>query len=116
MIALDAKNQAGCSDGAVKHISVNTDFSLNAPKQWSFADGAFMPSGLKKSKVDFVLSVYDETENKVFETTSRMKGWDGKLPGGATASAGSVYSYKVIITSDRTQEQKYFFGTFNVFP
>jgi PKD repeat protein len=116
MIALNAKNQAGCSDGAVKHISVNTDFALNAPKQWSFADGAFMPSGLKKSKVDFVLSVYDESEHKVFETTSRMKGWDGKLPGGATAPSGSVYSYKVIITSDRTQEQKYFFGTFNVFP
>jgi PKD repeat protein len=116
MIALNAKNQAGCADGAVKHISVNTDFVLGAPKQWSTADGAFMPQGLKKSKVDFTLSIFDASGTKVFETSSRVKGWDGKLPGGTQASTGSTYSYKVIITSDRTQEQKYFYGTFNVFP
>ncbi len=116
MIALNAKNQAGCADGAVKHISVNTDFVLGAPKQWSTADGAFMPQGLKKSKVDFTLSIFDASGTKVFETSSRVKGWDGKLQGGAQASTGSTYSYKVIITSDRSQEQKYFYGTFNVFP
>jgi len=116
MIALNAKNQAGCADGAVKHISVNTDFSLGAPKQWTIADGAFMPQGLKKSKVDFILSIYDSSGAQVFETSSRVKGWDGKLPGGSQASSGSTYSYKVIITNDRTQEQKYFYGTFNVFP
>jgi PKD repeat protein len=116
MIALNAKNQAGCADGAVKHISVNTDFALGAPKQWTIADGTFMPQGLKKSKVDFTLTIYDATGQEVFETSSRVKGWDGKLPGGAQAASGSTYSYKVIITSDRTQEQKYFYGTFNVFP
>lgn len=116
MIALSAKNQAGCSDGAVKHISVNSDFTLGAPAQWSVAEGAFMPQGLKKSKVDFVLTIYDTAGTKVFETSSRVKGWDGKLPGGAVASSGSTFNYKVIITSDRTQEQKYFNGTFNVFP
>jgi PKD repeat protein len=116
VIALNAKNQAGCADGAVKHISVNTDFTLGAPKQWSVADGVFMPQGLKKSKVDFTLTIYDAAGQEVFETSSRVKGWDGKLPGGAQAQSGSTYSYKVIITSDRTQEQKYFYGTFNVFP
>jgi hypothetical protein len=75
-----------------------------------------MPQGLKKSKVDFVLTIYDTYGTKVFETSSRVKGWDGKLPGGAVASSGSTFNYKVIITSDRTQEQKYFNGTFNVFP
>jgi PKD repeat protein len=116
MIALNAKNEAGCADGAVKHISVNSDFALGAPAQWSTADGAFMPQGLKKSKVDFVLSIYDQAGNRIFETSSRIKGWDGKLPSGATAATGSTFSYKVIISNDHSQEQKYFFGTFNVFP
>jgi PKD repeat protein len=115
-IALSAKNTAGCSDGAVKHICVNSDFNLGAPKQWSASDGPFMPQGLKKSKVDFTLSIYDASGNRVFETENRTKGWDGKLPGGSSAVSGSTYTYKIIITSDRSQEQKYFFGTFNVFP
>jgi PKD repeat protein len=116
MIALNAKNQAGCADGAVKHISVNADFALGAPKQWSPADGAYMPQGLKKSKVDFIMSIYDSTGKEIFSTTSRVKGWDGNIPGGTRAASGSTYTYKVIITSDRSQEQKYFYGTFNVFP
>ena len=116
MIALNAKNEAGCSDGAIKHISVNSDFALGAPAQGSIADGSFMPQGLKKSKVDFTLSIYDSSGSKVFETSSRIKGWDGKLPNGASAASGSTYTYKVIISNDHSQEQKYFFGTFNVFP
>jgi hypothetical protein len=39
-----------------------------------------------------------------------------KLPNGAIAASGSTYTYKVIISNDHSQEQKYFFGTFNVFP
>ncbi len=115
MIALNAKNAAGCTDGAVKHISVNSDFALGAASQWSPKDGPYMPQGLKKSKVDFILSIYDANNTKLFETTSRVKGWEGKLPGGATATNG-VYTYKVIITNDLTQEQKYFNGTFSVHP
>jgi PKD repeat protein len=116
MVALSAKNAAGCSDGSVKHISINTDFNLGAPKQWSIVGGPFMPQGLKKSKVDFTLSIFNASGERVFETSNRTKGWDGKLPSGGVATAGSTYTYKVIITTDRSQEQKYFFGTFNVFP
>jgi hypothetical protein len=116
MIALNAKNAAGCTDGAVKHISVNSDFALGAPNQWSMKNGAFMPQGLKKSKVDFVLSIFDKDGAKVFTTNNRQKGWDGKLPSGTLAAAGSTYSYKVIITTDFAQEQQYFNGTFSVFP
>lgn len=116
MIVLNAKNQAGCSDGAVKHISVNSDFNLSAPKQWSIADGAFMPQGLKKGKIDFEMAIFDQAGNKIFTTTSRVKGWDGKLANGAMASSGSTFSYRVIMSNDRTQELKYFNGTFIVFP
>jgi PKD repeat protein len=116
MIGLNVKNPAGCSDGSVKYISVNSDFDLGAPKQWSPAKGNFMPQGLKKNKVDFEMVIYTMSGEKVYETSNRAKGWDGKLSGGAQASSGENYTYKVIVTNDHTQEQKYFFGTFNVFP
>ncbi len=116
MIALNAKNSAGCSDGAVKHISVNSDFALGASSQCSIKNGGFMPQGLKKNKVDFVLSIYDNKGAKVYETSNRQKAWDCKLPGGAYAAEGSTFIYKVIITNDFAQEQQYFNGTFNVFP
>jgi PKD repeat protein len=116
MIALNAKNEAGCSDGAVKHISVNTDFTLDAPQSWSFSKGAYMPAGLKKNKVDFSMVILDSNGNKVYQTTSRLKGWDGKLPGGAMAEAGTQFNYIIIITNDLTQEQKYFNGPFTVSP
>lgn len=116
MIALNAKNAAGCTDGAVKYISINSDFSLGASSQWSMKSGAFMPQGLKKSKVDFVLSIHDRQGVKIFETTNRQKGWDGKLPSGVQSAEGSEFTYMVIITNDFTQEQQYFNGTFSVFP
>jgi PKD repeat protein len=116
MVALSAKNAAGCSDGSVKHISINSDFNLGAPKQWSIVDGPFMPQGVKKGKVDFTLTIYNAFGERVYETSNRTKGWDGKLPGGGIATAGSTFTYKIILTNDRSQEQKYFFGTFNVFP
>lgn len=116
MIALNASNEAGCSDGAVKHIAVNTDFTLDAPQSWSFSKGVFMPAGLKKNKVDFQLTVLDSNGKKVYQTNSRTKGWDGKLPDGRSVAPGEMYSYMVIITNDLTQEQKYFNGILTVSP
>lgn len=116
MIALSAKNEAGCTDGAVKHISVNTDFALDAAQSWSFSKGTYMPAGLKKNKVDFTMTLIDASGKRVFETSSRMKGWDGKLPDGRIAGAGEVFSYMIIITNDLTQEQKYFNGILTVSP
>jgi PKD repeat protein len=116
MIALNAKNDAGCTDGAVKHISVNADFALEAPQSWSFAKGAYLPAGLKKNKVDFTMTILDSNGNKVYQTNSRLKGWDGKLSGGRMAQAGEQFNYMIIITNDLTQEQKYFNGPLTVSP
>lgn len=116
MIALNAKNDAGCTDGAVKHISVNADFALEAPQSWSFAKGTYLPAGLKKNKVDFTMAIIDSNGNKVYQTNSRLKGWDGKLPGGRMAQAGEQFNYMIIITNDLTQEQKYFNGHLTVSP
>jgi hypothetical protein len=71
---------------------------------------------LKKNKVDFTMTILDSNGNKVYHTNSRLKGWDGKLPGGQTAQAGEQFNYMIIITNDLTQEQKYFNGHLTVSP
>jgi len=75
-----------------------------------------MPQGLKKGKVDFEMEIFDQSGIKIFSTSSRVKGWDGKLPNGTSASSGSSFSYRVVMSNDRSQELKYFNGTFIVFP
>ncbi|MBX7053261.1 MAG: PKD domain-containing protein [Flavobacteriales bacterium] len=116
LIALSVRNDYGCEDGAVKHVTINTDFSLDAPEKYTVGRGTFMPQGLKQSKANFVMSIYTMDNNKVFETSNRLKGWDGSLPGGTKASAGQQFKWKVIITNDITKEQKYFNGILTVSP
>jgi hypothetical protein len=62
------------------------------------------------------MTIFDINGNQVFQTTSRIKGWDGKLPNGTYAAAGESYHWKVIIENDLSKEQKYFNGTLNVSP
>jgi PKD repeat protein len=116
LIALSAKNNYGCHDGTVKNISVNSDFALNAPNAIVAGKETFMPSGLKQTKVNFVMTIYNEIGEEVFQTSNRLKGWDGKIAGGALPLEGSKFSWKVIITNDITQEQKYFNGILTVSP
>jgi large repetitive protein len=116
IVALNVLNENGCTDGTVKQIAVNTDFKLDAPSEFTAGREVFMPLGLKQSKVNFTLSVYDQAGNKVFETSSRIKGWDGKIPGGTVAEEGSIYNWKVIITNDINKEQKYFNGSVKISP
>ncbi len=116
LVALSAKNDYGCRDGEAKNISINTDFALNANNTLRIGKDTFMPSGLKQTKVNFVLTMYDSEGKEIFQSSNRLKGWDGKLADGKFAPAGSNYSWKVIITNDITREQKYFNGILTVSP
>lgn len=115
-IALNVINENGCSDVIVKQISVNTDFKLDAPGSFSSGSEMFMPLGLKQNKVNFVMSIFSKQGVKVYETSSRLKGWDGKLPDGTFAIPGESYDWKIVISNDLTKEQKYFNGTLTVSP
>ncbi|MBL0316673.1 MAG: PKD domain-containing protein [Flavobacteriales bacterium] len=116
LIALSVRNDYGCEDGAVKHVIINSDFPLDADDKYAVGKGTFMPQGLKKSKANFELTIYNQDNTKVFETSNRQKGWDGTLPGGTKATAGQQYKWKVIITNDITKEQKYFNGILTISP
>ncbi len=115
-ISLHVLNEYGCTDIVVKQVSVNSDFKLDAPQVIRIGSDNFMPKGLKDNKVKFVMSIVDQNGNQVYQTSNRLKGWDGKLPNGTYATPGDSFKWKVIIENDLTKEQKYFNGTFNVSP
>jgi PKD repeat protein len=115
-IALHVINENGCTDVIIKQVSVNSDFKLDAPQAFTSGSEVFMPRGLKDSKVNFVMTIFDRNGNQVYETNTRLKGWDGKLPNGTYATPGESYSWKVIIENELTKEQKYFNGTLLVSP
>jgi PKD repeat protein len=116
MLALQVTNQYGCSNGTVKHISVNSDLNLGASKTLKISKETFMPEALKPNKHNFVLTIYDQSGNAVYETSNRSKGWDGTLNGGRLASIGENYQWRVLIINDLTKEEKYFNGTLNIIP
>jgi PKD repeat protein len=116
MLALQVTNQYGCSNGTVKHISVNSDLNLGASKTMKIGKDTFMPEALKSNKHNFVLTIYDPSGNAVYETSNRSKGWDGALSGGSQATIGQNYQWRVLIINDLTKEEKYFNGTLNIIP
>jgi PKD repeat protein len=115
-VVLEVMNGQGCSDVAIKTISVNAEVNLDAQATFSPTGQLFMPTYLKNNKTNFTLSVFSSEGRKIFETNNRSKGWDGKLPDGTIAAAGAVYSWKVIMSNDNSQEEKYFNGTLTINP
>lgn len=115
-VSLQVVNEYGCTDATIKTIHVNTDFNIGAASSFNPGEEVFMPSGLKDNKVRFELSIYDAQGNKVFETTSRSKGWDGKLADGSFAPKGNKYSWKIIMTNDNNKEERYFNGIVTINP
>jgi PKD repeat protein len=114
-IALNVVNDFGCSSIKGKHVYVNSSYNINAPISFSPGKETFMPEGLVKSKFSFKMRVYNESGQKVFESSSKFKGWDGKLPDGTLAGVGESFTWVVIMETE-DGEEKYFNGTVNVTP
>ncbi|MFM9986804.1 MAG: PKD domain-containing protein [Flavobacteriales bacterium] len=115
-VILEVMNAQGCSDVAIKTISVNAEYNLDATKTFNPNGALFMPSYLKNNKSNFTLSIFSADGRKVFETNNRSKGWDGKLPDGSVAASGAQFSWKVILSNDNSQDEKYFNGTLTINP
>ena len=114
-ILLQVSNEFGCVDKKVKYINFNEDYNLKAPEKFSPSKETFMPEGLKQGKSNFKLTVFNG-EQPIYETTSKSKGWDGKLPSGVSASAGQQFPWIVIIYNEATKEEKYFSGIVTILP
>jgi PKD repeat protein len=114
-ILLEVSNEFGCVDKKVKYINFNEDYNLKAPEKFSPSKETFMPEGLKQGKSNFKMTIYNG-EQPIYETTSKSKGWDGKLPSGSSASAGQQFPWIVIIYNEATKEEKYFSGIVTILP
>ncbi len=115
-VALEVTNEYGCTDGTVKQISVNADYNLGAQNGIVAGKETFMPAYLKQNKSTFVMEIFNAEGKKVYETNNRNKGWDGILADGNKAKVGDNYQWKVIVTSEITQDEKYFNGTLTINP
>jgi len=116
LVTLLVVNEYGCKDDAVKTIMVNADFNIGASSGFNPSKDNFMPAGLKDNKVKFEMSIYTTFGVKVYETISKTKGWDGKLADGSIAGDGSQYTWKVVMTTDNSKEEKYFNGIVTIIP
>ena len=109
-IILKASNNNGCYTEVERVILVKENSEPNVIHGAEF----FMPQFLKKNKGRFVLSIFDSNDNKVYETSNRTKGWDGKI--GHIRSVNSNFRWKAVITDEKSDESQYIFGTFNIQP
>ncbi len=117
VIELVVSNEFGCSDTKARTISVNADYALMAPSQFSpDGDGvfdSFMPRAFMDDDMNFDLKIYSGDE-VVFHTTDADNPWKGQLPDGSTAQKGKAYSW-VAIVKDLNGE-KYYSGTITITP
>lgn len=109
-ILLKASNKNGCYTEVERTIVVKENSDPNV----IHGGESFMPQFIKKTKGRFVLSICDNSGNQVYETSNRTKGWDGKV--GQVRQVNNSFSWKAIITDEKSGESQYIFGTFNIQP
>lgn len=113
-VTLHVSNDFGCTDDIAKQISVNPNFNIGAATVFHPGSELYMLSGLKNKDMKFELAIYNDNNEKVYETKSYLKGWNGKLADGSLAHSGK-YKWRVLLTNAKS-EQTYFNGEFTIFP
>ena len=102
ILATDAN---GCTRNFTVNVSVQSckDYVPNAftPNGDGINDVFRIPRGMKIQLEEF--SIYDQWGNKVFTTTNRNSGWDGRFNGKDSYAGGYVYIIKGIADNKRKQ-------------
>jgi gliding motility-associated-like protein len=100
---LIAFNSAGCTDTVCYPVSAIIDPLLDVPNAFTPNSGdvnsVVMVRGFGISKIKFI--IWNRWGQKVFETSNRMQGWDGRVKG--VVQPMDVYAY--------TLEVEFFDGT-----
>jgi gliding motility-associated-like protein len=84
-VQLWATNELGCTDSILRIVNVDDVFLVHVPTAFS-PDGDGLNEilnviGNDISNVDFHFMIFDRWGEKVFDSTDRDKGWDGKYNG-----------------------------------
>lgn len=103
VVQLVASSPHGCQSVAQHSIEVGSRFGIGGSGRFSpNGDGrydTFLPRGLVQLEQPFVFRVEDREGHIVFETTE-PKAWDGALPEGGWAEAGSAFAWSVVVQGD----------------
>jgi hypothetical protein len=100
VVQLVAGSPHGCQSVASHVVEVGNRFGLGGAARFSpDGDGrydTFLPRKLILEEAPFVFRVEDAEGHIVHETTG-PRAWDGRLPDGRTAAAGSSFAWAVIV-------------------
>ena len=106
-VALTVKNAAGCSDTAVKMLTVAPDFAFYIPN-------VFTPDGDGKNDVFipvfrgtqvFKMQIFDRWGQLIFSCDQFGKGWDGSFRGSACQQ--DEYTWTLVLTTSAGIEKKF---------
>jgi gliding motility-associated-like protein len=94
---LTAYNAAGCSDTTCKQVSAIVFPLVDVPNAFTPQSGdinsVIMVRGFGIAKMQFI--IWNRWGQKVFETTNRLQGWDGKVKGAMQPM--DVYAYTLSV-------------------
>lgn len=81
IIALETKNENGCSGISEKNIHIENNFNLFAPASFTpNGDGMndyFIPRALEIMNTEFVMTIHDQSGRKIYETVDVNEPWNG---------------------------------------
>jgi gliding motility-associated-like protein len=101
-VALVVKSDKGCTDTIVRPLVVGEDFGIYVPNAFTPNDDGlndiFQPKGF--GIVKYELQIFDRWGERVFNTKTFEKGWDGKyLSRGGEIIEEGVYTWLINVTS-----------------
>lgn len=97
-VAMVTTNKFGCSDTAVKLVTVTADFNVYVPQAFTpNKDGlndVFMPvgAGIKS----YEMNIYNRWGTRLFTSNDPQKGWDGNF--NQEACQDGVYIWTILVT------------------
>jgi gliding motility-associated-like protein len=110
-VMLIAKSSHACLDTAQSEVCIRPYFTFYAPNAFSPNDDGrndiWKPVGMYIDPDNYELNIYDRWGNRVFNTTSWDKGWDGKANGGSVVAEVDVYIWVIALKDIQGNRHNY---------
>jgi gliding motility-associated-like protein len=116
-ITLLVQNQTGCSDTAVRYVTVQQALAFFLPNAFTpNGDGVndhFMPKGIGIKIETFEMWIYDRWGKNLYYTTDIVNGWDGTDQKSGKMQPEGIYTYIILLRDDTNIKHK-FAGTISL--
>ena len=107
-VVLIAYNSNGCTDTARRQVQTLIEAALDVPNAFTPLSGGInsiaMPRGFGIAKLQF--TIYNRWGQKMYETTARKEGWDGKYKGVLQPMDVYVYTLEVEFSDGKKASKK----------